>query len=68
MGIDVRGIGNEREKGEQQEIRAMIRRRLGVRRGDRQKGIVIRERRRMWCERKRRKIRNEKRVREGNKE
>ncbi len=52
MGIDVRGIGNEREKGEQQEMRAIKRGRLGLRRRDGQKGIVIRERRRMWCERK----------------
>ncbi len=37
MGIDVRGIGNERQKGEQQEIRAIKRGRLGMRRGDRDK-------------------------------
>jgi hypothetical protein len=43
-------------------MRAIKRGRLGLRRGHGQKGIVIRERRRMWCERKERKIRNEKRA------
>jgi len=37
MGIDVRGRVKDREKGEQQEIRAMKRGRLGMRRGDRDK-------------------------------
>ena len=44
-------------------MRAIKRGRLGLRRGHGQKGIVIRERRRMWCERKGRKTRNGKGVR-----